>query len=534
MAAVRPASPCSEERSADHGALLPRRDTWLGWGETREADRPPEELRPHLPTGAARVFGDNTRFDEDEEEESAEAKAHHEHRPSAPVGPVCWNAQSHGTDPGNSSVSRCGRERLAYDRRAVCRPTLWRRAPSTTSLHSPISGVPDTIVLRGVTMRITPFFTSSIPQTQVVKTATMKLHSSLLARPDPRHLVISQGELESGLYSPRSPSIRLLFHRAHRQRCAGGESVAQCHREQCSAGSDAHASRGDALSTTMSSPSSSSDTSTRWSAKTPSHTTLWSHVDPTTTIQLAGSLLPLHNDLKLLPLPFYDAAVNLHPVVPIVFLSQPSPKALQAAGIVTSWFGILTDFRPARFPVSIGTIPTGNAIRSLVKTGPTFPRPSKFNESLRPDDRHAGQPKRSILQSSLSSPARNPEELMTAAMRSQYRCSAICLKNGDQVRISSLKVPEARKPDDAPRWLVYEHHHSRRRYYSNRQPAGRWIGSSRGLYARSSRPLLWGDAEPRLSHGATGTTVHLISNESSLQVYMNDSYVKPRRRCRIP
>ena len=51
--------------------------------------------------------------------------------------------------------------------------------------------------------------------------------------------------------------------------------------------------------------------------------------------------------------------MNLHPVVPIVFLGQPSPKALQAAGIVASWFGILTDSAPVRFPVSIGTIPSG-------------------------------------------------------------------------------------------------------------------------------------------------------------------------------
>src|SRR6202020_2040137 len=94
----------------------------------------------------------------------------------------------------------------------------------------------------------------------------------------------------------------------------------------------------------------------------PSHTTLWSHVDPTTTIELAGSLLPLQNDLKLLPLPFYDAAVNLHPVVPIVFLGQPSPKAIQAAGIVASWFGIMTDYRPVHFPVTFGQIPPGNVI----------------------------------------------------------------------------------------------------------------------------------------------------------------------------
>ena len=35
---------------------------------------------------------------------------------------------------------------------------------------------------------------------------------------------------------------------------------------------------------------------------------------------------------------------------------------MQAAGIISSWFGILTDYRPVRFPVSFGSIPAGNAI----------------------------------------------------------------------------------------------------------------------------------------------------------------------------
>ncbi len=57
----------------------------------------------------------------------------------------------------------------------------------------------------------------------------------------------------------------------------------------------------------------------------PSHSTLWSHVDSDLgAIEIAGSLLPLQNDLSLLPLPFYDAAVNLHPSISIVFLNQPS------------------------------------------------------------------------------------------------------------------------------------------------------------------------------------------------------------------
>ena len=111
---------------------------------------------------------------------------------------------------------------------------------------------------------------------------------------------------------------------------------------------------------------------------------------PNSTIELAGSLLPLQNDLKLLPLPFYDAAVNLHPVVPIVFLGQPSPKALQAAGIVASWFGILTDSRPVRFPVSIGTIPTGQCHRDRREFSGAS-RVAEDERELRPDDRDADQ-----------------------------------------------------------------------------------------------------------------------------------------------
>ena len=82
------------------------------------------------------------------------------------------------------------------------------------------------------------------------------------------------------------------------------------------------------------------------------------------TIELAGSLLPLQNDLKLLPLPFYEAgSESASGRCRLCFMSQPSPKALQAAGIVASWFGIMTDFRPVRFPVSIGTDSDGECDR---------------------------------------------------------------------------------------------------------------------------------------------------------------------------
>ena len=95
----------------------------------------------------------------------------------------------------------------------------------------------------------------------------------------------------------------------------------------------------------------------------PSHSTLWSHVDANSTIELAGTLLPLQNDLSVLPLPFYDSAVNLHPSVPIVFLSQPSPRpcAPPASWLRTSAFS-RTIVRYTFQSRSGSVIPSGNAI----------------------------------------------------------------------------------------------------------------------------------------------------------------------------
>ena len=91
----------------------------------------------------------------------------------------------------------------------------------------------------------------------------------------------------------------------------------------------------------------------------PANTTLWSRVHASTYFDIQGDLLPLTDDLKRLPLPFLDPAVVQPLSVPVVFASAPSPKSIQAAGIVTSYFGMISDGRPVRFPVSIGTIPRG-------------------------------------------------------------------------------------------------------------------------------------------------------------------------------
>ena len=94
----------------------------------------------------------------------------------------------------------------------------------------------------------------------------------------------------------------------------------------------------------------------------PANTTLWARVHRNTYIDIRGDLLPLADDLKKLPTPFVDPAVVQPVSIPVVFPASPSFKAIQAAGIVTSYFGLVSENRPVRFPVHIGAIPPGNVI----------------------------------------------------------------------------------------------------------------------------------------------------------------------------
>jgi cellulose synthase (UDP-forming) len=96
----------------------------------------------------------------------------------------------------------------------------------------------------------------------------------------------------------------------------------------------------------------------------PASTALWSRINNSTSVELSGSLLPLGNDLKNLPLPFYDGSVSSNSSdVPFAFMSAPSPQALQAAGIIASWFGLLAKSRPLHFPANVGAnLPRGKLI----------------------------------------------------------------------------------------------------------------------------------------------------------------------------
>ena len=185
------------------------------------------------------------------------------------------------------------------------------------------------------------------------------------------------------------------------------------------------------------------------SCEDPANTVLWGRVENNSSIDVSGSLLPLSDNLNLLPLPFYDESVGSTTAsIPFAFANEPSPGALQAAGIVASWFGIRAKSRALTFPVTLdGRLPKGNVVLFV-------DQPSGLPPGL---DLGTGGPVIAV-RTNPSDPfgkvliiaGDDGSQLVTAAR-------SLALENnvfqGSTVQVSDFQMPAARQADDAPLWL---------------------------------------------------------------------------------
>jgi cellulose synthase (UDP-forming) len=249
----------------------------------------------------------------------------------------------------------------------------------------------------------------------------------------------------------------------------------------------------------------------------PLSSTLWTEIDGTSTVELAGSFLPLANDLKLLPTPFFEKGTHLHEVVPIVFLSPPSAKAIQAAGVIASWFGVLNASHPVRFSVSLGTIPAGNAIviaedpsRIPVSLGMAAVSGPTVAIVTNPSD-----PDSKLLVVTGS----NLEEMLTAATALTLQADTW---QGPQVTIRSLSLPAMRRPDDAPRWLGTQADNGELVEADDLQGDG---SEPAVVYLRLPPDLEFGDRNNLAFHLNYRYNGVPLGNGSSLQVYVNGAFV---------
>ena len=499
-----PLSISEEEALAQ--VLYSRADTWLGWGEAREPDRPLRSL--------GRIFSLSYRAFKQIGQSMLQRKpkpALHTSVVSSLLLTVAFLSAMAGCP--TKSVAQTG----YASARQPTRPVSAGEFDNVFTLAD--VGVPDTIVLRGVDAFHSTYF--SVPQTQVVKSARLKLryHFSPGLLPSISHLKVSMnGTLFATLPVTAQPDLDGV----------AGHMTAGEKRSEDSPNSVRRLNKTSTLQeASLPIPAEMLVHNNQITfefvghytlqGEDPSNSTLWSQVDAKSSIELTGSLIPLHDDLKLLPLPFYDAAVNLHPVVPIVFLNQPSPKAIQAAGIVASWFGILASERAVRFPVTFGQIPAGNVI-VIGGSASALPESPKLR-SVGPTVAMCANPSDPYSKVLVITGDRD-DDLITAARALSLQRN---LWQGSQahVTLSPLKKSE---PDDAPRWMP-----------TDRLTTLGQIAQNGDLQGDGSAPVSVSmRLPPDLYTERLGTvTFHMeyryngipLAKESSLQVFMNGAYV---------
>jgi cellulose synthase (UDP-forming) len=357
-------------------------------------------------------------------------------------------------------------------------------------------GIPEEIIFRGVdASRNIPF---SLPQTEVVRQAALKLQYAfspgLIAQMS--HLnVFLNGTLISTLPVPRNSgemqsalnaTIPLPADLLVRDNVLGFEFIGH-YTQQC---------------------------------EDPANTVLWSRIENSTSIDLEGSLLPLADDLKILPLPFYDGAISSESAtIPFAFASAPSNQSLEAAGIVASWFGVQAKSRPLHFPVTTnGALPKGNVIL-FVQNSSDVPPGLDLNVAgptvavrTNPSDPYGKV---------LVIAGNDTGQLLTAA-----RAVAIgnSLLQGRTSQISNLQLPAARQADDAPLWLRTDRISPFWDYSGNAALQSDGSGPL-PVYLRIPPDLYYGDQKNLPLHLDYQYNAISLANASTLRISANGSLV---------
>jgi cellulose synthase (UDP-forming) len=345
--------------------LYARADRWLGWGEAREPDRPVQSFVRVLRLAARGLrqafFGPGWR-----EEETA--------RRTWPAGvvPLVVFALTIGlgerSAAGAQSKGRAVDPLVALARAKPETRRVTKSSQTSAEFHRSFTlaqaGVRETITLRGAESKKTVPFT--LPQGALVNSAVLKLRYRFSRRllPGVSSLKVSlNGNAVATIPVVETPEHETLSGQVSaRQRPTPGSRL-----EAIPAGEQSEVQESDIVlpaellgrSNELTFEFTGHITRT---CEDPTDSGLWSHVDTASALDLAGSTIPLQDDLGLLPMPFFQPGLSGDQTVQIAFLQQPSRDGIRAAGIIASWFGVSANARPVRFAVSIGRIPSGNVV----------------------------------------------------------------------------------------------------------------------------------------------------------------------------
>jgi len=251
----------------------------------------------------------------------------------------------------------------------------------------------------------------------------------------------------------------------------------------------------------------------------PANTTLWARVHRNTYIDIQGDLIPLADDLKQLPMPFLDPAVIQPLSIPVLFASAPSLKAIQAAGVVTSYFGLVSEGRPVRFPVHIGELPAGNAIVISDGSG-NLPLGLNLAGIGAPTVAMRTNPNDPYGKVLVIAGA-NADQALIAAQAVALHSDML---NGADTTIDNFRLPQSRKPDDAPRWAQTDQRIALWNYATAEQLQG--DGSAPlNVYFRVPPDIFYSEDPNAVLHLSYRYNSIPIGPISSIQLRINNAYL---------
>jgi len=180
----------------------------------------------------------------------------------------------------------------------------------------------------------------------------------------------------------------------------------------------------------------------------PAHSSLWTNISNASELELTVTRIALENDLALLPQPFFDRR-DIRPLnLPFIFAAAPGNAVLEAAGVLSSWFGALASYRGATFPVAQNVLPDrGNAIVMATANervaGVTWPQVQGPTVAVttNPNDPYGKL---------LLVLGRDAAELKTAATALAVGAPTL---SGQTATITWIEQLKPRRPYDAPNWL---------------------------------------------------------------------------------
>ncbi|MDD9195101.1 cellulose biosynthesis cyclic di-GMP-binding regulatory protein BcsB [Aliivibrio sp. S3MY1] len=184
------------------------------------------------------------------------------------------------------------------------------------------------------------------------------------------------------------------------------------------------------------------------SCSNPNASSIWAEISSKSTITLLTQKTKINNDLSLLPAPFFDSRDMGDLTLPMVFSDKLDINEIKAAGIASSYFGSLSEWRGSDFPMIDNALPTRNAIVFITNDSkPDFLR--NFPDVDGPRIQMISHPTDPYVKLLLVI-GRDTKDLVTAAKGLALGKN---LFTGPSAKINKAEQLVPRKPYDAPNWI---------------------------------------------------------------------------------